>query len=215
MTSPTTRVHRAIRAWTACYTTGLRGSAGSERRAEIDSDLADHQRARLEQGWSVRRTAREQLWRTVRGIPADVVWRSEVLANSYRSNAPVRVLVLAITSVATLAVAAFHAAFAAYLLGADALAERVWLGGLDNYAEEVNSAGGALVAVIVLLLGTALAVGCILRPVAPMVANIATLAIAIWSVLWFWLGAAPIGAIAVVGAIADMSLRAPTLRTSP
>ncbi len=215
MSSPATLVHRAIRAWTSCYTSGLPDSAGAERRAEIDSDLADHQRARLGQGWSVRRTAREQLWRTVRGVPADVAWRRELLAPSYRSNAAVRVVVLAITSVAALAVAAFHAAFAAYLLGADTLAERAWLGGLDNYAEEVGSAGGALVAVVVLVLGAALVAGCVLRPVAPLVANVATVAIAIWSVLWFWLGAAPIGAIAVVGAIADMTLRAPTLRTSP
>ena len=155
-----------------------------------------------------------QLWRTVRGVPADVAWRREVLAPSCRSNAAVRGVVLTITSVATLAVAAFHAAFAAYLLGADTLAERAWLGGLDNYAEEVDSAGGALVAVLVVVLGAALVVGCVLRPVAPLVANVATVAIAIWSVLWFWLGAAPIGAIAVAGAIADMTLRAPTLRTS-
>ncbi len=215
MSSSATLVQRAIRAWTCCYTSGLPDSAGAERRAEIDSDLADHQQVRLGQGWSVRRTEREQLWRTVRGAPADMAWRRELLAPSYRSNAAVRVAVLAITSVATVAVATFYAAFAAYLLGADTLAERAWLGGLDNYAEEVDSAGGALVALVVLVLVAALIVGCVVRPAAPLVANVATVAIAIWSVLWFWLGAAPIGAIAVVGAIADMTLRAPTPRTSP
>jgi hypothetical protein len=142
MSSPSTLVHRAIQVWTTCYTAGLPGSVGSQRRAEIDSDLAEHERARLDQGWGIRRTAREQLWRTVRGVAADVAWRRAVLAPSYRSHAAVRAAVLVVTSVATLAVAAFHAAFAAYLLGADTLAERAWLGGLDNYAEEVNTAGG-------------------------------------------------------------------------
>ena len=132
MNPPITLVHRAIQLWTTCYTAGLPGPAGSQRRAEIDSDLA----------------------------------------------------------------------------------ERTWLGGLDNYAEEVNTAGGAIAAIIVLLLGAVIVTGCVLRPIAPLVANIATVAIAIWSVLWFWLGAAPIGALAVVGAIADMFLRAPALRSS-
>lgn len=71
-------------------------------------------------------------------------------------------------SVATLVVAAFHAAFAAYLLGADTLAERAWLGGLDNYAEEVDTTGGAIAAIIVLLLGAVIVTGCVLRPVAPL-----------------------------------------------
>jgi hypothetical protein len=214
MTTRGTFVDCVIWAWTACYTSGLPGSAGAERRAEIHSDMADHQQARFDQGWSVRRTAREQLWRTMRGAPADLAWRREVLAPSYRSNAAIRAAVLMITSVAVLAVAAFHTAFAAYLLGADSLADRAWLGGLGNYAEEINSAGAAVAAVIVLALGAVLVAGCLLRPVSPLMANVATVTIAIWSVLWFWLGAAPIGAVAVAGAIADMALRAPALRTS-
>ena len=60
-----------------------------------------------------------------------------------------------------------------------------------------------------LALGTLILTACLLRPFAPLAANIATAAIAIWSVLWFWLGAAPIGALAVTGAMADMLLRVP------
>jgi hypothetical protein len=33
-----------------------------------------------------------------------------------------------------------------------------------------------------------------------------------WSVLWFWLGVAPVGIVAVTGTIADMVLRAPAFR---
>jgi hypothetical protein len=47
--------------------------------------------------------------------------------------------------------------------------------------------------------------------VAPLVANIATIAVASWSVLFFWLGAAPLGIVAVAAASADLVLRAPAL----
>jgi hypothetical protein len=195
------------------YTAGLPGAVGADRRAEITSDAAEHQHARLAEAWSRHRITRERRWRTLRGAPADLAWRHDVLAAGSRSSAPVRGVVLVVASAASLAVAAFHAAFAVYLLGGDHLAERPMLGGLANYADEVGSAGAPVAAGVILALGAVLLFACLVRPVAPLAANIATISIAIWSVLWFWLGAAPLGIIAVAGAVVDMILRAPAFRS--
>jgi hypothetical protein len=205
---------RLIRAWTACYTAGLPGSAGRERRAEIDSDLAEHRQARLGHGWSIGRTTREQLWRTLRGGAADLAWRREVLATGSRSTTAVRTAASATATAASLAVAAFYVAFAAFLLGAGTLAQRPWLGGLDHYAEEVGSTGAGVAAIFLLGLGGLTVVACVMRPVAPLVANVTTMTMASLLVMWFWIGAAPIGALAVAAAAFDMALRIPGLRTS-
>ena len=212
MTAPLDVGARTAGRWTRWYTAGLPGSVGTQRRAEIASDVADHRQTRLGDGWDDRRIARERLWRTVRGVPADLAWRSDVLAAGSRSHPAIRHFVLAVASVASLAVAAFHALFAAYLLGAEPLAEQPLLAGLGGYAEEVGSAGGAVAAGVILALGAVIFVCCLVRPVAPLSANIATITIAMWSVLWFWLGVAPLGIVAVAGTIADMVLRAPALR---
>ncbi len=127
-------------------------------------------------------------------------------------SATIRGLVLVLASTASLAVAAFHTAFAAYLLGADHLADRPLLGGLGSYAEEVDSGAAPVAASIILALGVVILVAGLVRPVAPLAANIATMTIAVWSVLWFWLGAAPLGIVAVAAAITDMALRAPALQ---
>jgi hypothetical protein len=212
MTAPLDVGARAVSRWTAWYTAGLPGSVGAQRRAEIASDVVEHRRARLDDGWDDRQIARERLWRTARGAPADLAWRADVLAAGSRSHPAVRHLVLVVASLASLAVAAFHVLFAAYLLGAEPLAERPMLGGLDGYAEEVGSFGAAVAAGVILALGAVIFVCCLVRPVAPLFANIATLTIAMWSVLWFWLGVAPLGIVAVAGTIADMVLRAPAFR---
>jgi hypothetical protein len=145
-------------------------------------------------------------------VPADLAWRHDILAADSRSTATVRFLVVAASSIASLAVVAFHVIFAGYLLGAEHLAERPMLGGLDSYADELGSTGAVVAAVVVLASGGVILAACLVRPVAPVTANVATIAIAIWSVLWFWLGAAPLGIAAVVGASADMILRAPAFR---
>jgi hypothetical protein len=204
-----------VNRWTALYTAGLPGSIGAERRAEIASDAAEHRCARLDDAWSGRRIARERLWRTLRGAPADLAWRYEVLAAGSRSYSVIRSVVLLVATASSLAVAAFHTAFAAYLLGADHLAERPFLGGLGSYADEVGSDAAPVAAGIILALGVVLLVAGLVRPVAPLAANIATMAIAVWSVLWFWLGVAPLGIVAVAAAITDMALRAPALHPRP
>jgi hypothetical protein len=212
MSAPGDIEARTVSRWTAWYTAGLPGSVGTERRAEIASDAAEHRRARLDDGWDDRRIARERLWRTARGAPADLAWRFEVLAAGSRMHPAVRDVVLVVASVASLAVAAFHGLFAAYLLGADQLAERPMLSGLKSYAEEVGSAGAAAAAGVILALGAVILVCCLVRPVAPLTANLAIITIAMWSVLWFWLGVAPLGIVAVGGTIADMVMRAPAFR---
>lgn len=214
MNPPADAPARSVNRWTTLYTAGLPGSIGAERRAEIASDAADHRRARLDDAWSERRIARERLWRTLRGALADLAWRYEILATGSRANATTRGAVVVVASAASLAVAAFHTAFAAYLLGADHLADRPLLGRLGSYAEEVDSGAAPVAAGIILALGVLILVAGLVRPVAPLAANVATMAIAIWSVLWFWLGAAPLGIIAVAAAITDMVLRAPALRSS-
>jgi hypothetical protein len=213
MTAPVDFGARTVGRWTTWYTAGLPGPAGAERRAEIASDVADHHQSRLEEGWSLRGIARERRWRMLRGVPADLAWRYDILAAGSRSSAPVRFLVLAVSSMASLAVAAFHAVFAAYLLGAEQLADRPMLGGLSNYAEEIGSTGAGVAAGVVLASAGVILTGCIVRPVAPLAANVAIVAIASWSVLWFWLGAAPLGIIAVAGAVADSIVRAPAFRS--
>jgi hypothetical protein len=212
MTGPTGFNAHGVCRWTDWYTAGLPGSAGAQRRAEIASDLAEHHQARHAEGWRDGRVARERLWRTVRGVPADLAWRHDILAANSRSNATVRFVVLAFSSMASLAVAAFHMLFGWYLLGAEHLAAHPMLAGLDNYADELGSSAAVVAAAVVLTSGGAVLGACIVRPVAPLSANIATIAVAIWSVLWFWLGAALFGIVAVAAATADLALRAPAFR---
>jgi hypothetical protein len=181
----------------------------AERRAEIDSDLAEHAHCRTVDGWTSPRIARERLWRLTRGMPADVGWRRDVLVPVARSLPIVR------AAVATLALAAFHAAFAAYLLGATWLADRALLGGIEAYADEVHRPVAATIAaVIISTLGLVLFIGGVTRGVSPLLANVATVAVASLSVMFFWLGMAPIALAAIGGAIADAALRAPSF-TAP
>jgi hypothetical protein len=215
MTGPTGVGDRVVHGWTVWYTAGLPGSAGAERQAEIAGDLAEHHDVRLAEGWSDGRVAQERLWRTLRGVPADLAWRHDILAAKARSNSTVRFVVLAVSSVASLAVAAFYVTFATYLLGAEQLARQPMLGGLDSYAEELGSTAAAVAAVVLLASGGVILASCVIRPVAPLSANAVTIAIAIWLVLWFWLGAAPLGIVAVAGACVDMIMRTPALRLRP
>jgi len=57
------------RSWVRAYTRGLPGDAGAARIAEIDSDLHEHRRTGA--------PAVAIVGRTLRGIPADVMWRRE------------------------------------------------------------------------------------------------------------------------------------------
>ena len=199
-----------VRGWTACYTAGLPRAARERRIAEIECDTAEHFRARVDEGWSRPRIVVERLLRLLRGLPADLGWRNEVLVPTYRSNTIVRGATLVATSVASLAVVAFHFAFAAYLLGSRSLSDRSLLHGLNNYVEEVDRPVASVVAATVItVLGILLLVATVTRISSPMIANLVTMGVVLWSVLWFWLGVWPVALVALAGSAVDMSLRTP------
>jgi hypothetical protein len=197
---------RAARGWVRCYTAGVPRPTGVERRCEIESDLADHTRARRQQGWSDGHITREQLGRLVRGVPADLAWRREALAPTMRGSTVVRGLVAWLTTAATTVVGAFYLVFAAYLWGATAPADRLGFTGFEEYAREP---GAAVVACVIAGFGAILVAAGLARAWSPLVANVVTATVASFAVMFFWLGMAPIGAVAVLGAGTDMALRLP------
>ncbi len=206
--APDDRSTRFTRWWVCRYTSGLGLGQVAMRRAEIDSDLAEHRRAREIDGWTPTQIARERRKRLVRGMAADVGWRHDLLRPHTR-----RVWHVAITSLTGLAsffLAAFHFAFAAFLLGSTSVADQRFLGGLAGYEEEVGRPiASPVAATVVALLGVVLVFAALARPISPVVANIATIGIAAWAVLWFWLGMWLIGLVVIVGSTADLITRMP------
>jgi hypothetical protein len=71
--------------WADRYTRGLPNEVRERRRDEIESDVFE-QRHSTVNGSDARPTS--VVWRTVRGIPADVAWRRQEM-RSMRANAPV------------------------------------------------------------------------------------------------------------------------------
>ena len=206
---PRDRSARLVRWWVRRYTSGLDEPAGTFRRVEIDSDLAEHNRYRSESGWPPARIGRERVGRLVTGLPADIGWRHDRLRG--RARAGVGSILLPVTSVASLLLAAYHVAFAAYLLGNAGLADQqIWgrspMRGFEGYADE---AGASVAALIVAGNGLILAIAAVARPVAPVFANAASLPIALVAVMFFWLGVWPLGLMVLVGAAADLAIRAP------
>src|SRR5207302_1817998 len=59
-----------VRWWTRVFTLGMAATAREWRRAEIESDLWEHTHDEAPSAWPL-------LWRLLRGIPADVIWRIE------------------------------------------------------------------------------------------------------------------------------------------
>ncbi len=209
-TSPAARIEHA---WARWYTAGLAADVAELRRAEIASDVADHTDARRRDGWPAARIDAEQLSRLVRGIPSDLAWRREMLAGNAWSNPALRSVVLVTTTVASIFVGAFFVAFAVYLGGHHALADHTLLGGFDNYVEETGRSA-TVAAVVIGSLGIVVAGASLVRYIAPLTANIATIAAATWGILFFWLGIAPLAAVAVAGSCVDMVLRAPAIHRS-
>lgn len=210
------RSARIARWWVQRYTAGLASHNAQCRRAEIDSDIAEHQRCRESDGWRQKQIARERMMRLVRGMAADLGWRRDLLTAQGHFGGFVRTSLLSVTSLASLLLALFHAVFAAYLLGNTSLADQRFLGGLASYADELDKpVASAVAAIIVAGLGAVLVLAAIARPVSPMMANVVTVAIAVWAVLWFWLGMWPIGLIAVVGSAADLAIRTPNATPRP
>ncbi|MGH9308181.1 MAG: hypothetical protein ACRD1U_02320 [Vicinamibacterales bacterium] len=65
-----------VRAWTRVYTSGMESAAREPRRAEIESDLWEHQHA----GREGARLALEMIGRLLLGAPDDVRWRIEQMS---------------------------------------------------------------------------------------------------------------------------------------
>lgn len=208
--APDHRSTRFARWWVRSYTAGLPNHERATRRAEIDSDLAEHRQHRELEGWAAKHIARERVHRLVRGVAADLSWRYEVVTDCCHVRGLVRVSVLSMTSVAAVMLALFHFAFAAYLLGNTYLAEQRFLGGLDTYADEVDKPVASTTAALIIAgLGVVLLAASLARPVSPIIANAATIPIAAVAVLFFWLGAWPVAVVAVVGAMIDLATRTP------
>ena len=202
--------------WVQRYTAGLPGHESVSRLAEIDSDLAEHARCRELEGWTPKQVTRERVRRLVRGMAADLSWRHEVVTCQCQTRGLVRVSVLSVTSVAAVTLALFHFVFAAYMLGNTSLAEQRFLGGLDNYAQEVGRPVASVIAALIIAnLGVVLLAAGLARPISPIIANAATIAIAGVAVMFFWLGAWPVALVAVLGSAVDLATRTPNPTAQP
>lgn len=200
---------RLVQWWVRRYTAGLDPTTAAFRRSEIDSDLAEHDRFRRETGRPTSRIGRERLRRTLAGVPGDIGWRHDRLR--VRARPGVTSMMLPVTTITQLLLAAYYVAFAAYLLGNSALADQqIWgrapLQGFESYADE---AGASSVAFIVAGLGLSLAVAAVARPVSPVLANAMTLPSAVLAVMFFWLGVWALGLIVLAGTATDLATRAP------
>lgn len=210
------RSMRFARWWVQRYTAGLPNHEGVSRRAEIDSDLAEHRECRELEGWTPKQITQERLRRLVGGMAADLSWRHELVTGHCQTRGLVRVSVLSVTSVAAVTLAMFHFVFSVYMLGNTSLAEQRFLGGLDNYAEEVGRpVASVIAAAIIASLGVVLLAAGLARPVSPLIANAATIAIAAVAAMFFWLGAWPVALVAVVGSTIDLATRTPNPTPEP
>jgi len=72
--TPVERAQRRVLRWVDRYSKGLPLPVAAERRAELESDLHEHAVARRD-GLSPSALAREIDGRSLRGIPADLLWR--------------------------------------------------------------------------------------------------------------------------------------------
>lgn len=73
------RVARGVLRWTMTYTRGLDASIAAGRQDEIASDLHEHAAWASETGVAPRRLAWSIRLRALRGVPADLAWRSAML----------------------------------------------------------------------------------------------------------------------------------------
>ncbi len=95
----------------------------------------------------------------------------------------------------------FHFVFAAYMLGNTSLAEQRFLGGLENYADEVGRPVASVIAALVIAsLGVVLLAAGLARPVSPIIVNATTIAMAAVAAMFFWLDAWPVALVAVLSA---------------
>ena len=74
----TTTATRITRTWVSTYTAGLAANDREARVAEISSDLWEHQHDAASEGTRLPAIALSIFGRMLRGIPADVFWRTNV-----------------------------------------------------------------------------------------------------------------------------------------
>ena len=77
MSTPATVTGRLNRSWIRVYTIGLGPELRTDRLAEVNSDLWEHELDDQLNGVAVRSTAWEMLARLASGMPADLAWRLE------------------------------------------------------------------------------------------------------------------------------------------
>ena len=206
---------RFARWWVQRYTAGLAPHDSATRQAEIDSDLAEHRQHRELERWASADISRERIRRLVRGMFADLNWRHELVTGQCRVRGFLRASVVSVTSLAAAALAVFHFAFAAYMLGSTTLADRLFLSGFAEYAEESGPIASVIAALIIAGFGFVLLAASLARPVSPVIANAATIPVAAIAVLFFWLGVWPLGIIVLVGSTFDLATRSPNPTSQP
>ena len=145
------RSARLVRWWARRYTAGLDPVTAASRCAEIDSELAEHERFRRDAGWSTTKLSHERLRRTAAGVPADIGWRKDRLRHSTSRYGLLSVLGL-VTTVAQLALAIYFFAFATDLLGNTDLADQHVFGtsvlaGFEHYGDEPGASTAASIRV--------------------------------------------------------------------
>ena len=203
------RSARLVRWWVRRYTAGLDQTTAAYRCAEIDSDLVEHDRFRREAGWPASRIGRERVRRLLGGVPADIGWRHNRLR--VRARRGVTSMMLPVTTVAQLLLAAYYVAFSAYLLGNSSLANQQFFGrsplqDFEGYADEAGASG---VAIVLAGLGLSLAIAGVARPVSTVLANAIPIPAAVLAVMFFWHGVWALGLIVLAGAVTDLAIRAP------
>jgi hypothetical protein len=77
--------------WVRCYTRRLPAGVAAQRRAEIDSDLWEHQHRSLATGRTQAQHEIEVIGRVLSGIPADLSWRRGILRSQTQPDAGVAI----------------------------------------------------------------------------------------------------------------------------
>jgi len=78
MSAWTSAASQLTRSWVAAYTLGLASTVREARRREISSDLWEHQQDAASDGTRLGAIGLSIVSRMVRGIPADLLWRTNV-----------------------------------------------------------------------------------------------------------------------------------------
>lgn len=221
MKRPARFTQRVAQTWLDLYTAGLAESVVVERRSEIENDLAEHARERAVAGWSVGRTARERLGRTVRGMPSDVLWRREALLAQQGKSVPVSLAFATVRWLRTcwhVPIAAVLATFFMVALfsahGLPLLDDSAFLGGVGAFEPDEQ---GALVAGTVIIAGftVTLLAGALTRALSFSVkgANVVMLVGTLPTMAMLWMVTpAILTGLVVMGAAFDLSRHARALQ---